>query len=278
MNENPKNQEKNFIVLIKQVPDMEEVEFDREEGRIDRSSAESEPNPFDLNALEEAVKCKEKLGGKVTAISMGPPQAESALKDALSRGADRAVLLSDTAFAGADTWATSFTLYVAIEKLGGFDLILCGEKTVDGDTGQVGPEVAELFGVPCATYVSEVLERKDEGIKLVSDTWGGTYVKRLGFPGVVTVTKDLNQPRLPSFKDKMRAKKTEIETWGLEDLDGIKDEKVGLQGSPTSIKKIEIAPDVSRKGEIFKDDVSESVDKLISKLRDDGILSEVSED
>ena len=134
-----------IVVPIKQVPDMERVKFDKEKGTVDRSSAPGEINPFDLNALEAAVQIKEKLGATVTTVSMGPPQAEAALRDALSRGADRGILLVDKAFAGADTWATSYTLASAIQRLGQTDLIVCGEKTVDGDTAQVGPAVAERW-------------------------------------------------------------------------------------------------------------------------------------
>ena len=143
-----------IVVPIKQVPDMTEVKFDVEKGRVDRSSAGAEINPFDMNALETAVQVKEKLGGTISAVSMGPPQAEAALRDALSRGVDEAVLLVDKAFAGADTLATSYTLAVAIKKMGEFDLIVCGEKTVDGDTGQVGPEIAEHLDIPHVAYVS----------------------------------------------------------------------------------------------------------------------------
>ncbi len=143
-----------IIVPIKQVPDMNQVRFEVDRGRVDRSSAGVEINPFDLNALEAAVQIKEDMGGTVTAISMGPHQAESSLRDALARGADDAVLLENRKFAGADTLATSYTIACAIRKLGAFDLILCGEKTVDGDTGQVGPEIAEHLNIPHIAYVS----------------------------------------------------------------------------------------------------------------------------
>ncbi|MEM2189160.1 MAG: electron transfer flavoprotein subunit beta/FixA family protein, partial [Nitrososphaerota archaeon] len=186
-----------IIVLIKQVPDIEKVRFDVETGRIDRSSAPAETNPFDLHALEAGLQIKEKLGGSVTVISMGPRQAESSLKDALARGADRAILLTDPRLAGADTIATAKALAAAIRKLGEFDLILCGEKTVDGDTGQVGPEVAELLGIPHAAYVCEIREIAHEWIKVVSDM-GDKYLYELKLPALLTVTRELNSPRLPT--------------------------------------------------------------------------------
>lgn len=270
-----KEAEKRIVVPIKQVPDMDRVKFNKEEGRIDRSSADTEPNPFDLNALEEAVKFKEEFGGEIVAISMGPSQADSTLKEALARGADEAILLSDKFFGGADTWATAYTLSMGIKKLGNFDLILCGEKTVDGDTGQVGPEIAEILDIPHAAFVSEVLERNNDSIKVVSDAWGGSYVKKLEFPGVITVTKDVNVPRLPSLKDKMAARKAEIKLWGLDDFPEVEKDDVGIRGSPTSVNKIEIVPEPKREGKIFRDDISKSVDKLIGVLKEDGVLNEV---
>ncbi len=199
-----------LIVPIKEVPDIENVKFDREKGRIDRSSAEAEPNPFDLNALEEAVRIKEDIGGSITALSMGPSQAEETLREALSRGADDAILLSDKKFAGSDTWATSYTIAMAVKKIGDYDLILCGEKSVDGDTGQVGPEIAEILNIPHVAFVNEVTERDKNSITVRSETWSRSYVREIDFPGLMTVTKDVNEPRLPSLSDKLKAKKAEI--------------------------------------------------------------------
>ncbi|MFW6056291.1 MAG: electron transfer flavoprotein subunit beta/FixA family protein, partial [Chloroflexota bacterium] len=176
------------MVPIKQVPDMELVRFDTEAGRVDRSSAPGVVNPVDLQALETAMRVRDQHGGEVTAISMGPPQALSSLKECLARGADRAVLLADRAFAGADTWATSYTLSAAINKLGGCDLVVCGEKTVDGDTGQVGPELAEWLGIPHVTYVREVLSI-DQRLKALVDMSDGLYVAEAALPALLTVTR-----------------------------------------------------------------------------------------
>lgn len=257
-----------LVVLIKQVPDIQKVKFDVEKGRVDRSSAEAEINPFDLNALEAAVEIKEKLGGKVIAISMGPPQAEAALRDALSRGADEAILLEDSRFAGADTLATSFTLSYAVKKLGKFDIIFCGEKTVDGDTGQVGPEVSEHLNVPIIPYVSKILKISSEGITASSEMGDVSCTFEARFPVLLTVTKDLNRPRLPSLKDKLRAKKAEIKIWRADDLADVGDlSRVGYQGSPTSVYKVVVPPEKERKGEIYTHS-ERAIERLVDVLRE----------
>lgn len=260
-----------LIVLIKQVPDIQRVKFDVEKGRVDRSSAEAEINPFDLNALEAAVEIKEKLGGRVVAISMGPPQAEISLRDALSRGADEAIHLEDARFAGADTLATSFTLSYAIKKFGKFDIIFCGEKTVDGDTGQVGPEISEHLNIPVIPYVSKIIDVTQEKIVALSEMGDVSYIFEARFPVLLTVTKDLNRPRLPSLKDKLRAKRAEITIWHAEDLTDVGDlSKVGYQGSPTSVYKVVVPAERNRKGEVYN--YSErAIEILVSVLRERGI-------
>jgi len=261
-NERPK-----IIVLLKQVPDIEEVKFDTEKGTLDRSSAKAEPNPFDLNALEAGVQIKEKLGGTITVVSMGPPQAESALRDALARGADRAILLTDKKFGGADTLATSYTLASAIKKLGNFDLIICGEKTVDGDTGQVGPEVAEHLGIPHVAYVSEIKKCDKEGFVTVSQMGEYRYLTELKSFGLITVTKDINEPRLPSLRDKLKARKSEIEIWSVDDLtNGADRNKFGIMGSPTSVYKITIPSVEGRRGKIFRGTPDEATKKFVEEL------------
>ena len=255
-----------IIVLIKQVPDIERVRFDVETGRVDRSSAPAETNPFDLNALEAGLQIKERFGGSVTVISMGPRQAESSLKDALARGADRAILLSDPRLAGADTIATAKALASAIRKLGEFDLILCGEKTVDGDTGQVGPEVAELLGIPHVAYVCEIREISRDKITVVSDM-GDKYLYELELPALLTVTRELNSPRLPTLKDLLRAKRAKVETWTAEDLsDYISIDQLGFQGSRTRVVKVVIPTTEHRKGIILKgEDAVEEIGELLIK-------------
>ena len=253
-----------IVVLIKQVPDIEKVRFDIETGRVDRSSAPAETNPFDLNALEAGLQIKEKYGGTVTVISMGPRQAESSLKDALARGADRAILLTDPRFAGADTIATARALAAAIRKLGEFDLILCGEKTVDGDTGQVGPEVAELLGIPHAAYVCEIRGVSKDKITVVSDM-GDKYLYELRLPALLTVTRELNSPRLPTLKALLRAKRAKIEAWTADDLsEYVSPDRLGFQGSKTRVISVVIPTTKHRKGLIFRGE--DAVKKIASLL------------
>jgi len=266
---------KRIIVPVKQVPDMSKVKFDNDIGRIDRSSAGAEINPFDLNALEAAVQIKDKLGGTVTAISMGPLKAESALRDALSRGADDAILLSDRVFAGADTLATSYTLAVAIRKLGGFDLIICGEKTVDGDTGQVGPEIAEHLGMPHVAYVSEIKEAGEKMV-LVCEMEGDRYLIESGFPLLITVTKDINVPRLPSLRNTLKARKAEIKIWTAADLTSNVDQsRFGAQGSPTRVYRVTIPAEEGRKGEILKGTADEAVRRVADAFEERRILQRI---
>lgn len=260
----------NIIVLIKEVPDMEKVKFDREKGVIDRSSASTQINPFDLNALQTAVNIREKVGGEVKAISMGPSRAEDSLKESIARGADDALLLTDRAFAGSDTWATSFTLAKAIEKINNYDLIICGEMTVDGDTAQVGPQVAEFLNIPHVAFVWDIEDIKDNKIIVKSDLWDGTYLNEITYPGLITVSKDINNPQLPSLKDKMKARKAEIEKWGLNDLidENLSDEDFGLSGSLTKVKDIKVPPISKRKSKIWEDDYDEALDSLTKLLKE----------
>jgi electron transfer flavoprotein beta subunit len=261
-----------IIVPIKQVPDMSQVKFDIEKGRVDRSSAGTEINPFDLNALEAAVQIKEKLPGTITAISMGPQSVESALRDALSRGANDAILLVDKEFAGADTLATSYTLAAAIKKLGEFDLIICGEKTVDGDTGQVGAEIAEHLGIPHIAYVSKI-EEIGEKILAKCEMEGVHYAIESAFPLLITVTKDINVPRLPAFSEKLKARKAEIRIWTASDLASIADRsRFGVPGSPTSVYKVTVPNEEGRKGEIFRVTVDEAVGRIVDAFSKARIL------
>ena len=261
-----------IVVPIKQVPDIGAVKFDTKKGRINRTSAPGEINPFDLNALEAAVEIRGKLGGTITAISMGPRQVELSLRDALSRGADRAILLVDREFAGADTLATSYTLASAIRKLGKFDLIVCGEKTVDGDTGQVGPQIAEHLSIPHVAYVSKV-EVRGKKLVVACEIEDNRYLIEAGFPLLITVTKDINMPRLPTFSDKLKARKAEIEIWTAANLSSLADkEKFGLKGSPTKVNKVTIPTEEGRKGEIFRGAADEAVQKIGDALEEGGIL------
>lgn len=263
----------NILVLIKQVPEIEKVRFDYEKGRLDRSSAGAIVNPFDLNALEAAAQIREKMGGSVTAISMGPMQAIDALRDALARGADKAILLSDEMFAGADTLATAYTLASAIRKLGVFDLIICGEKTIDGDTGQVGPEVAELLGIPHVAYVEEIRQVCNGKIVVGARMERNYYVIELRLPGLITVTKDLNNPRLPTLRDKLRAMRAEITVWGYSDLvEEDIPQYFGLNGSPTRVIRVYAPTAERRKSQALSGTAHEVAQKILQILMENGLL------
>ncbi len=263
----------NIIVLIKQVPDMERVKFDREKGVVDRRSAGTEINPFDLNALETAVQISEKTDAKIIALSMGPPSAEEALKEAIARGADEGILLSDRKFGGADVKATSLTLAAGIKKIGDFDLIIAGMQTVDGDTGQVGPEIAEFLDIPHVSFAEDIKDFNVDSISVVSNIWGGTYLKKAKYPALITVTKDINSPRLPSFRSKMKARKAEIKVCGIDDLkDYLSEEQAGLKGSATKVKKIEVPPVIKREGKVWRDNFSEVIGELVNVFEEKKIL------
>jgi len=259
-----------IIVLAKQVPDIEKVKFLKDSNWVDRKSADTEINPFDLNAVEAAQQMKEKLGATVTVISMGPATAEAVLKEAIARDADRGILLTDDAFAGADTLATSYALAAAIRKVGDFDLILCGEKTVDGDTGQIGPAVAERLGVALLPFVSQITEVTAEKLTAVTETSAGSLKVEATFPLVVTGTKELNTPRLPTLKDKLRARKAEVEKWTAADLTDAEPSKLGGAGSATWVESISVPPEKKRKGEVFKGEGS--ANRLVAALDKAGLL------
>ncbi|MFH1878554.1 MAG: electron transfer flavoprotein subunit beta/FixA family protein [Candidatus Omnitrophota bacterium] len=231
-----------IIVLIKQVPDTTDVKIDPVTNTLKREGVESVINPFDMYAIEEAIRVKERLGeGEVMVISMGPPQAESALREAISMGCDQAVLLSDRKFAGSDTWATSYTLAQAIRKAGGYSMIFCGKQASDGDTAQVGPGISTHLDIPQVTYVKKI-EKIDKSHAVVHRmTEEGYDIIETPLPAVFTVVKEINEPRLPSLKGKMKSKKAEIPVWTAADINCL-EEKIGLDGSPTRVMKIFTPP------------------------------------
>ncbi len=188
-----------IVVLVKQVPDTSEVKINRETNTLIRDGVPSIINPYDMYAIEEALRLREKHRGKVTAITMGPPQAAEALKEAVALGVDEVVLLSDRSFAGADTWATSYTLSQGIKKLGDFDLIIAGKQAIDGDTAQVGPETADMLGIPFVAYIKKI--EQVEGKKMVAERLmdEGYDVVETSLPALITVVKEINQPRVPSL-------------------------------------------------------------------------------
>jgi len=261
----------NIIVCIKQVPDTTEVRINPETNTLVREGVESIINPFDLYALEEGVRLREEHGGKVTVISMGPPQVEAALRETLALGADEAVLLCDRAFAGADTWATGYTLARGISRLGDFDLVICGKQAIDGDTAQVGPGIAINLDIPQITYVKKVEEVGDGKIRVQRMLEEGYEVVEGDLPILITVVKDINEPRLPSLKGKLRAKKQEIPVWDADEIEADPD-RLGLIGSSTQVVKI-FSPPSRGGGEIFSGEAAETVPRLVEALAEAGLLN-----
>jgi len=254
-----------IIVCVKQVPDAKDVRLDPKTNTLAREGVEAIMNPFDRHALEEAVCLKEQLGGTVTVLTMGPPQAEDVLRESIACGADRGVLVSDRAFAGADTWATSYTLAGAIETIGKCDLILCGKQAIDGDTAQVGPGLAARMGLPYVTCVQKTREAAADSIVVERMMDDGYDVVRLPLPALLTVVKDINEPRVPSLKGKMKAKKAEITVLSAADI-GAREECIGLAGSPTQVVRV-FSPEPRGDRQIFSGGVEEQVDQLVECLK-----------
>jgi len=238
-----------IVVPIKQVPETSNVKMDPETGTMIRTGVEAIVNPLDLYAIEAALRLRDAVGGQVTTISMGPPLAEKALKEAIAMGCDDGVLLSHRKFAGADTWATAYTLAQAINKLGAVDLIICGERATDGDTGQVGPGIAAFLDLPLATYVSRISDVDEAGLRLHRLVEGGVEVLWTSLPVVLTVVKEIAAPRLPTLRGKQRARQTDLPVWGPDEL-AVDMTKIGLNGSPTRVVKID-KPKISRHGELL---------------------------
>lgn len=256
-----------IIVCIKQVPNTTDVRIDPVTNTLIRAGVESVINPFDMYAIEEAVRLKERLSGKVTVITMGPPQAEAALREAISMGCDEAILVTDRKFAGSDTWATSYTLSQAIRKIGAFDCIICGKQASDGDTAQVGPGISTHLDVPQVTYVKKIEEISKEKAKVERMTEEGYDIVETPLPCLFTVVKEINTPRLPSLKGKMKAKSQAIVKWTADEI-ACDAKDIGLDGSPTRVIKI-FTPPPRKGGEVIKGaDAGEIAGKLAELLKD----------
>jgi len=260
----------NIIVCVKQVPDTLEVNVDKETNTLIREGVDSVINPFDLNAIEEALCLRKEYGGTITALSMGPGQAADILREALSLGVDNTVLLSDIAFAGADTLATSYVLARAIRKIGGFDLVICGRQAVDGDTAHVGPSLAERLDIPHVSCVIKIHEVSEGYMVTERMTEEGTERIKLLLPGLITVPKGINDPRFPSLKGKITAEKSQIPVWSAQDI-AADANKVGLKGSPTRVVKMS-TPEHRREGQILEGSTQEQVTMLVEKLRQAELL------
>jgi electron transfer flavoprotein beta subunit len=259
-----------IIVCIKQVPETGEVRIDPERHTLVRTEVKGIINPFDLHAIEAALQLREKYGGKVTCISMGPEQTKEVLREAYALGVDDAVLLTHPSFAGADTLATSFTLSIGIKKVGGWDLILCGKQAIDGDTAQVGPELAEFLQIPSITCVRKI-EIEGSSIIVERDVEDGFELLESTLPVLLTVTKEINQPRLPSLRGILSSKSKKITSWGLEELQ-IDQRLVGLSGSPTQVVHV-FTPPKRERGERLEGETPEVVRELIRRLKEDKVIS-----
>lgn len=259
-----------IVVCIKQVHDTTDVKINPETNTLIREGVDSMINPFDMYAIEEAVRLKERFNGQSIVITMGPPQAQSALREALALGIDSAIHLSDRAFAGSDTWATSLILAKAIAKIGDCDLVICGKQASDGDTAQVGPGIATHLNLPQATYVRRIdsvhLDTTPRVIMVERLLEEGYEMLELKLPTLITVVKEINEPRLPSLRGKMKAKKAEITVWDNKDL-GLAEDQIGLNGSPTQVIKI-FTPPPKEGGKILQGEPGEIVEELFGEIKD----------
>ena len=253
-----------IIVCIKQVPDAKDVRLDPKTNTMAREGVASIMNPFDRHALEEGVRLKEQHGGTVTVVSMGPPQAEAVLRDAVACGADEAVLVSDRAFAGADTWATTYTLGKAIQKNGPFDLIICGKQAIDGDTAQVGPGLAERLNMPFVSSARKISVKSDTLFHVERMMDDGYDTVEVTAPALFTVVKEINEPRFPSLKGKMKAKKAEISILSAQAI-GADQELIGLKGSTTQVVKV-FSPQARGERTMFNGTVEEQIVQLVEKI------------
>jgi electron transfer flavoprotein beta subunit len=255
----------NIIVCIKQVPETTEVRINPETNTLIREGVKSIINPFDMYAIEEAVRLKERFAGKATVITMGPPQAEAVLREAISFGIDEGILVCDRAFAGSDTWATSYTLSGAIKKIGAFDLIICGKQASDGDTAQVGPGISAHLNIPQVTYVKKIEEASEKSMRVERMMEEGFEIIETPLPALITVVKEINEPRLPSLRGMMRAKQAKITSWTQKDLN-LDPQSIGLCGSPTQVVKI-FTPPPRAGGQILAGETQEVVEKLVGLLK-----------
>lgn len=254
-----------ILVCMKQVPAGTKVDIDPETGAMKRLSGETRTNPYDLFALEAALQLREKVGGSVTVLTMGPPQAEEMMRDAYTMGADDAVILSDRKFAGADVLATSYALSQGITAIGDIDLIICGKQTTDGDTAQVGPAIAEHLGIPHAAWVSEIVDADSESIQVKQDLVSVSQTSKIPYPCLITVDKNMCVPRLPSYLLQKQSKDRPVKIMAFEDMADQNLSKYGLVGSPTAVEKMFAPPEVEKQV-YFDGDAKEKTKQLFDVL------------
>lgn len=265
----------NIIVCIKQVPETTEVRINPETNTLIREGVKSIINPFDMYAIEEGVRLKEKFGGKVTVVTMGPPQAEQALREALSMGIDEAVLISDRAFAGSDTWATSYTLSCAIKQIGEYDIILCGKQASDGDTAQVGPGIATRLGYAQLTLVDRIesLDLQAKKVRVRRKLEGRHEIVEASLPAMITVIREINTPRYPTVPMRLMAADAAVTLWDNKQMK-LNEMTIGLKGSATQVRRI-FSPERA-KGEILGDgakDPEQAAHILLDMLVEKDVIS-----
>ncbi|MFX1293479.1 MAG: electron transfer flavoprotein subunit beta/FixA family protein [Promethearchaeota archaeon] len=264
----------NVLVCIKQVPDTTDIKINKKTGTILREGVPSVINPSDKHAIEEGLLLREKFGGKVTVITMGPPQSREALHEAIAMGINKAILLTDRKFAGADTLATSYTLAQAIRKLekegNRFDIIICGSKSIDGDTAQTPIELAETLNIPQITYVTNLAIR-DKTVRAIRDVDDGYEVIESEMPVLITISKELNSPRYPSIKGIVQSfQKGFINVLTSEDIE-IDKSKIGLSGSATQVITV-FTPEAKKEGIILQGDPKEIVNNIINQLQKKNLI------
>ncbi len=257
----------NILVCIKQVPDSNKVEVDPVTGVLKRNGVESKMNPYDLYAIETALRIREKTGGTIYALTMGPGQAAAIIREAFAMGVDKGALISDRKFGGADVLATSYTIAQGIKLLGEFDLILCGKQTTDGDTAQTGPEVSEWLNIPSVSNVSKIVEIGEKDITIEMDMIHDIEITKVQYPCLLAVDKDIFMPRLPSYVKKLETKDREIQVITLADLEDKDEKHYGLNGSPTQVQRI-FPPEVNAHREIWNGSGAELTEQLYDKLKE----------
>ncbi len=260
-----------ILVCIKQVPSTNNIEVDEKTGVLKRDGAASKMNPYDLYALETAMWIKENMGGSITVVTMGPPQAESIIREAYMMGVDEGYIFSDRRFAGADVLATSYTLSQGIAAIGGFDMILCGKQTTDGDTAQVGPALAEFLGIPHAAWVNSIESISEESIIVTQDLADSTSLIELTYPCLITVEKDIIQPRLPSFRKKLLTSDWAVNIMSLDSFADKDEKKYGLSGSATKVERI-FPPESNTSQVMWEDEPDKLVDKIFETLAEKKLL------
>jgi len=263
----------NIVVCIKPVPDSrywDRLSLDPNTKVLRREGIPIVISPLDRNAIEEALRIREAMGGKVTVISMGPPNTVEILAWAYALGVDDAVLLTDRAFAGADTLATASALASGIRKIGDYDLVLLGNESLDGSTGQVGPQVAEFLGIPHVTGVEKIDFIVDGRLRVRSKIEFGYMVIETGLPVTLAVTREINDPRVPPVFGALWATEKEAKQWTADDVD-VDRATIGLDGSPTYVPEVANI-EVQRRGEVLEGEPAEIARQLLEKLRADGVL------